>query len=167
VWCHEDGRLKGLVKGKTVVQHGDLYPANIFIDESDSTISVIDWDNCSRGYPPLFDWFCFITGLYYDGEKVINRLPKTETFEIPSFRQTYFESNWFSDLILSFTKDLCHHFDLDDKSINQYFKAYLIFRRHQITSRPDLSETNYMGPLYQKHLEYYLEHENTSIFVRA
>lgn len=165
VWCQDDDCVKGLINGKTTVQHGDFFPANIFIDEERSTISIIDWDDCGCGYPPLFDWFCLITGLYYRGEKV-GRLLKTETYEALSFRQTYFESNWFSDLTLSLTKNLCNHFDLDSKLINKYFKAYLLLRRHQLMSRPDLRESNYMGPLYGKHLEYFVQHENRSIFLR-
>ncbi len=136
-------------------QHGDFFPENVFIDEKSQHICVIDWDSCATGYPPLFDWFCLVTGLYYTHERV-SGLRKEQTVEFMSFRQTYFEASWFSELIVSLSHRLCDSFGLDRARLLDYFLLYVVVRYRQFLSHPESEEKHYWGPL-NKHLyrQYY------------
>ena len=127
-------------------QHGDFYPENIFIDEDSQQLCVIDWDSCATGYPPLFDWFCLVTGLYYTHERV-GALPRGQTVELTSFRQTYFEVSWFSEVILSLSRRLCDRLGLDSGRLLDYFLLYIVVRYRQFLSHSRLAEKHYWGPL--------------------
>ena len=136
-------------------QHGDFYPENIFIDEDSQRLCVIDWDNCATGYPPLFDWFCVLTGLYYTHDRV-GSLPRGQTVEFTSFRHTYFEASWFSELIVSLSHQLCDRLGLDSARLLEYFLQYIVVRYRQFLSHSQFAEKHYWGPL-NKHLyeQYY------------
>ena len=130
----------------TGAQHGDFNPENIFIDEDSQQLCVIDWDSCAIGYPPLFDWFCLVTGLYYTRDRV-RSLPRGQTVESISFRQTYFEASWFSELILSLSHRLCDGLGLDSARLLDYFLLYIVVRYRQLLSV--WPEHHYSGPLSQ------------------
>jgi hypothetical protein len=151
-------------------QHGDFYPENVFIDETSEHICVIDWDSCGSGYPPLFDWFCLLTGLYYTHERV-RGLPKGQTVELMSFRQTYFEASWFSELILTLSHQLCDSFGLDTYKLLDYFRLYLIVRYRQFLSHSGLEEKHYWGPrntsLYKQYYELLLNNEKECCFWKS
>ncbi len=149
------------------IQHGDFYPENIFIDEQAQQITVIDWDGCGTGYPPLFDWFCLITGLYYTRERV-GALPRGQTVESISFRQTYFEAGWFSDVILSLSHRLCVSLELDSARLLDYFQLYISLRYRQFLSQSKLEEKHYWGPrnthLYKQFYEFLLKNQEQCCF---
>lgn len=127
-------------------QHGDFYPENIFITEDSKQLCVIDWDSCATGYPPLFDWFCLVTGLYYTHERV-RGLPRGQTVELMSFRQTYFEVSWFSEAVLSLSHRLCDRFALDRARLLDYFLQYIVVRHRQFVAQSQLAQKHYWGPL--------------------
>ena len=137
-------------------QHGDFYPENIFIDEDSQQLCVIDWDSCATGYPPLFDWFCLVTGLYYTHEGVAG-LPRGQTVEFISFRQTYFEASWFSEVILSLSHQLCDRLGLDSARLLDYFLLYIVVRYRQFLSHAQLAEKHYWGPLNKNLYEEYYQ----------
>jgi SAM-dependent methyltransferase len=146
-WLVAPDRDTGLVPERfTGAQHGDFNPENIFIDEESQQLCVIDWDSCASGYPPLFDWFCLVTGLYYTHERV-RGLPRGETVESISFCQTYFEASWFSEVILSLSHRLCDGLGLDSARLLDYFLLYIVVRNRQFLS--DWPENHYWGPLSQ------------------
>jgi SAM-dependent methyltransferase len=151
-------------------QHGDFYPENIFLDEESQHVCVIDWDGCGTGYPPLFDWFCLITGLYYTHESV-RGLPKGQTVEFLSFRQTYFEASWFSELVLSLSHRLCDSFGLDAAKLLDYFLLYIVVRYRQFLSHSELEEKHYWGTrnrdLYKQYYEFLLENRKRCCFANA
>jgi serine/threonine protein kinase len=136
------------------VQHGDFYPENIFIDEDSQQLCVIDWDSCATGYPPLYDWFCLVTGLYYTHQRV-GGLPRGQTIEFTSFRQTYFEPSWFSEVILSLSHRLCDRLGLDSARLLDYFLLYIVVRYRQFLSHSQLAEKHYWGPLNKDLYEQY------------
>jgi SAM-dependent methyltransferase len=139
----------------TGAQHGDFYPENIFIDEESQRLCVIDWDSCATGYPPLFDWFCLVTGLYYTHDRV-RGLPRGQTVEFTSFRQTYFEASWFAEVIVSLSHRLCDRLGLDNARLLDYFLLYIVVRYRQFLSQSQLEEKHYWGPLYKDlHEQYY------------
>jgi hypothetical protein len=140
------------------VQHGDFYPENIFLDETSGHISVIDWDDCGTGYPPLFDWFCLVTGFFY--AKRVARLPAGQTGEFMSFRQTYFAMNWFSDLILSLSHRLCQSLRLDSARLPDYFRSYIIVRYRQCCRGPG----SFFPHLYKQYYDFLLENEKQCCF---
>jgi SAM-dependent methyltransferase len=143
----DTGAGPGSATGRfTGAQHGDFNPENIFIDEESQQLCVIDWDSCATGFPPLFDWFCLITGLYYTHESV-RRLPRGQTVESISFRQTYFEASWFSEVILSLSHRLCDRLGLDRARLLDYFQLYIVVRYRQFLSV--WPENHYSGPLSQ------------------
>ena len=152
------------------VQHGDFYPENIFIDEDSEQLCVIDWDGCAIGYPPLFDWFCLVTGLYYTHQRVAS-LPRGQTIEFMSFRQTYFEASWFSEIILSLSHRLCDRLGLDSARLLDYFLLYVIVRYRQFLSQPQLAEKHYLGPankdLYEQYYHLALENQKECCFWKS
>ena len=141
------------------VQHGDFYPENIFIDETSGHISVIDWDDCGTGYPPLFDWFCLVTGLYYYTERV-PRFAARQTAEFSSFRQTYFAASWFSDLILSLSHRLCQSLRLDSARLSDYFRSYIIVRYRQCCR----GAGSFFPHLYKQYYEFLLKNQKRCCF---
>jgi SAM-dependent methyltransferase len=138
------------------VQHGDFYPENIFISEDSQQLCVIDWDSCAAGYPPLFDWFCLVTGLYYSHERV-GGLSKGHTIEFTSFRQTYFEASWFSEAVLLLSHRLCDRLGLDSARLLDYFRLYIVVRYRQFISLSQLAEKHYLGPLNEHLYEQYYQ----------
>jgi len=147
------------------VQHGDFYPENIFIDEAAQQLCVIDWDSCATGYPPLFDWFCLVTGLYYTHERV-RGLPRGQTVDAISFRQTYFEASWFSEVIRSLSHRLCERLGLDSARLLDYFLLYIVVRYRQLASV--WPENTYWGPLsqhlYEQHYQLLLKNQTQCCF---
>ena len=137
-------------------QHGDFYPENIFIDEDSQRLCVIDWDSCATGYPPLFDWFCVVTGLYYTHDRV-GGLPRGQTVEFTSFRQTYFEASWFSEVIVSLSHQLCVRLGLDSGRLLDYFLLYIVVRYRQFLSHSQVAEKHYWGPLNKQLYEQYYQ----------
>jgi SAM-dependent methyltransferase len=115
--------------GTPWIQHGDFFPENVFVDEAAGAISVIDWDNVGSGYPPLFDWFCLVTGMYYTGGRV--RLARGETVDRTSFVQTYFEPHWFAEIVGALTDRICVESGLDRARVGDWFEQYLAVRWHQ------------------------------------
>jgi hypothetical protein len=135
-------------------QHGDFYPENVFLAEESQHITVIDWDTCAAGYPPLFDWFCLVTGLYYT-HQAVGGFPRGQTVEPISFRQTYFEVSWFSELVLSLSHRLCDRLGVDRAGLLDYFRLFIVVRYRQFCAQAQLAEKHYWGPLnmdlYQEH----------------
>jgi SAM-dependent methyltransferase len=149
----------------TGTQHGDFNPENIFIDEDSQQLCVIDWDSCATGYPPLFDWFCLVTGLYYTHERV-RGLPRGQTVDAISFRQTYFEASWFSEVIRSLSHRLCERLGLDSARLLDYFLLYIVVRYRQLASV--WPENTYWGPLsqhlYEQHYQLLLKNQTQCCF---
>ncbi len=152
----DSGAAAGSAPRFTGAQHGDFYPENIFLDEDSQNLCVIDWDNCAIGYPPLFDWFCLVTGLYYTHARV-RGLSGGQTVEFTSFRQTYFERSWFSEMILSLSHRLCERLGLDSARLLDYFLLYIVVRYRQFCSDSRVADKPYRGPLTQDpYAQYYL-----------
>lgn len=148
------------------VQHGDFFPDNVFLSEEANQISVIDWDQCGDGYPPLFDWFCLVTGMYYLHGR-ISRLPKGETAYDLSFRQTYFEYSWFSEIVVELSFRLCDQFNLERTMLSEYFRSYLAVRYHQFEQKGQSERDNEWRDKYRGFYELFVEHENDNIFKSA
>ncbi len=140
------------------VQHGDFYPENIFVDETSGQISVVDWDDCGTGYPPLFDWFCVVTGLSYTER--VPRFRAGQTAEFMSFRQTYFAASWFSDLILSLSHRLCQSLRLDSATLLDYFRSYIIVRYRQCCRGPG----SVFPHLYKQYYDFLLRNQKQCCF---
>jgi hypothetical protein len=111
-----------------------------------------------------------ITGLYYTHESV-RGLPKGQTVEFLSFRQTYFEASWFSELVLSLSHRLCDSFGLDAAKLLDYFLLYIVVRYRQFLSHSELEEKHYWGTrnrdLYKQYYEFLLENRKRCCFANA
>jgi len=143
----------------SAAQHGDFTPENIFIDETSGHVSVIDWDDCGTGYPPLFDWFSLVTGLYYYTDTP-PRFPTGQTREFLSFRHTYFAESWFPDLILSLSHHLCQSLHLDSARLLDYFRAYLVVRYRQCCR----GGGSFLPHLYKQYYEFLQQNQKHCCF---
>jgi SAM-dependent methyltransferase len=142
-------------------QHGDFFSENVFIDETSQGLCVIDWDGVGHGYPPLFDWFCLVTSLYY--LRHAPSLPKGQTIDALSFRQTYFEHSWFSDLVVRLTYRICDECGLDRDHITEWLQEYVALRccQFQSSSSP---EDKAWADRYREFYEWILGHRAECIF---
>jgi hypothetical protein len=145
------------------VQHGDFFPTNVFLDEISGKLSVIDWDDCATGYPPLFDWFCFITGLYYTHSRV-RRLPRGQTIDRLSFQQTFFEPSWFADLVVMLTGRIAATLGLDRARIVDCFGEYLAVRHHQFENDRDSASKDRWGRYFKDFHAQFVKHQDRCIF---
>lgn len=147
-----------LRKYVTWVQHGDFYPGNVFLNDELQRLCVIDWDQCCGGYPPLFDWFCLLTGLYYTHER-ISRLPKGHTLDSLSFRQTYFEPSWFADCIQDITEQLCEQLSVDPSDVSEYFRQYLAARYYQFDRDREFADKEVWRAMYREFYDFFDSNE--------
>jgi hypothetical protein len=145
------------------VQHGDFFPTNVLLNERSGQLSVIDWDSCNAGYPPLFDWFCFITGLYYTHHRV-RRLPKGQTIDALSFEQTFFDASWFAEKVVESTLLLAESTGLNRGRIMECFSDYLAVRHHQFEDDRDSGSKDRWGRLFKQFYAFFVENQDRCIF---
>jgi hypothetical protein len=145
------------------VQHGDFFPTNVLLDDASGRLCVIDRDSCNTGYPPLFDWFCFVTGLYYTHQRV-TRLPKGQTIDALSFEQTFFEPSWFGDAIVERTLQMCASLDVNRARIIDYFADYLAVRYHQFDDDRDSGSKERWGSLFNQFHSFFARNRERCIF---
>jgi SAM-dependent methyltransferase len=160
---HSGGHTVASPDGVSWVQHGDFFPTNVLLDEASSRLCVIDWDSCNAGYPPLFDWFCFITGLYYTHQRV-GRLPKGQTIDALSFRQSFFERSWFAERVVALTLHISTTLGLDRARIMGYFADYLAVRHHQFEDDRDSGSKEWWGRLFKEFYAFFLDNQERCIF---
>ena len=142
-------------------QHGDFFSENVFIDEAAQGLFVIDWDGVGHGYPPLFDWFCLVTSLYY--VRHTPTLPKGQTIDALSFRQTYFERGWFSDLVVRLTCRISDECGLDREQIAEWFQEYVAVRCCQFQASPSPEDKVWVAR-YREFYEWIFGHKAECIF---
>jgi SAM-dependent methyltransferase len=157
------GQCVGTAERSSWIQHGDFFPTNVLLDEASRRLCVIDWDSCNAGYPPLFDWFCFITGLYYTHERV-RRLPKGRTIDAISFRQTFFEPSWFADRTVALTLQISASLGVDRGCIMDHFADYLAVRHHQFEDDRDSGSKDWWGRLFKEFHASFLHNQERCIF---
>jgi len=163
-WCQAPGALHTADPGRAAdslswVQHGDLFPGNVYWDDQTRQLTFIDWDQCASGYSPLFDWFCLVSGLCYTHQR-IRRLSNGYTLEQISFRQTYFEQSWFAEAILGRTQTICDRLGVERAQAIDYFRQYLSVRYHQFESRTRPQ----FAVIYREFYEFFLENREQCIF---
>jgi len=156
------GKAQGLNR-RGCMQHGDFFPDNIFLHEETWRISVIDWDQCGDGYPFLFDWFCLVTGMYYTHTR-ISRLPKGQTVDDLSFRQTYFEPSWFSELVVESSYQLCDLYGIERTMVRECFRYYLAVRYHQFKQKSEIGDKKEWRDRYRGFYDCLVKHEHECIF---
>ena len=127
-WLSLDGRPADGTYSWHAVQHGDLVPCNVLIDELTRHLWVIDWDQMAAGYPPLFDLFSLVHGLYYTPPKI--HVPAGRSLDVVSALHTFCEQNWFAKLVLDSCEQLCRAFGLSTHLLERYFLGYLAARHH-------------------------------------
>jgi SAM-dependent methyltransferase len=119
------------------IQHGDLFPGNIFVSEGDRSISVIDWDGLALGYPPLFDFFSAVTGLAHPSRRL--GPSEAQTWDGASLAYTFCETNWFSEHVLKCSWEVCAALKLPKSDLARYFAQYLAVRAHQFAGHAHCS----------------------------
>ena len=145
------------------VQHGDLYSGNIFVDAGEQRLCVIDWEQCRAGYPPLFDWFCLVTSLYFTHGR-IDRTRNGQSIEQLSFQQTFFEPSWFAEHVRVLTRRLCDSLGLDYERVIEYFRLYLCVRHHQFKHEREMSQKARWSSLYRAFYDFFVKNRDAIIF---
>jgi SAM-dependent methyltransferase len=142
-WRHGPGEMRPATAPElpSWIQHGDFFPENIFVAADSRGIMVVDWDDLGSGYPPLFDFFCLITGFYYAGSS-------GRATEAQSFRHTYLHRNWFSDVVRDHALSILNALDLGSVDVERCFLEYLAVRYNQFRhvvepDTPDLQSRAY------------------------
>jgi SAM-dependent methyltransferase len=116
------------------VQHGDLFPGNIFVDDAHGHVSVIDWDGLAVGYPPLFDYFCAVTQLVHPPRRSWRSRQVVVPYdEFLAF--AFCEVNWFSALVLEWAKATCSALGFQASNLPGYFLQHLAVRHRQQSER--------------------------------
>lgn len=113
---------------RSFVQHGDLYPGHVFADREDRLVAI-DWEDAGLGFPPMFDFFCFVTGLEFSRRGASSA--RDERVYRRSFRETYCERNWFSTAVREEAEGLCGTFGLSRKDLMSAFEEYVRARAKQ------------------------------------
>lgn len=144
------------------IQHGDFISDNIFIHEPSERIAVVDWDDLAIGYPPLFDFFCAVTSLYYYPEEA--RIPKGQTADLLSFIHTYFKKNWFSDLVLHASFRICEALGLSHADMVRYFRECFAVRYYQFIKRTYSTNEGPVSQFYQECYEMVRTEQEKTIF---
>jgi aminoglycoside phosphotransferase (APT) family kinase protein len=111
-----------------IPQHGDLNPEHVFIG-ADGRLTTIDWEDAGLGYPAMFDFFCFVSGMGF--VPAAERYGTDTKFQLRSFLATYCEENWFSLAVAAAARRVAAAFGLAPEEIPAAFEAYLTAREHQ------------------------------------
>jgi hypothetical protein len=99
------------------------------VSEDDQSISVIDWDGLALGYPPMFDFFCAVTGLAHPSRR--HGPSEAQASDAESLAYTFCETNWFSEHVLKCSRKICAALKLPESDLACYFAQYLAVRAHQ------------------------------------
>jgi hypothetical protein len=97
--------------------------------------------------------------MYYT-HKPTRRLSKGQTVDSESFRQTYFESSWFTDTVQVFTEQLCDRLGADRLKIGECFGQYLAVRYHQFEQDREHADKEIWMARYRAYYEYFNAHRD-------
>src|SRR5207247_9594548 len=90
-------------------------------------------------------------------------LRKGQTIDGRSFRQTYFERSWFSDLVVHLTCRMSDECGLDRQQIAGWFEEYLAVRCHQFHGSP-ASDNEIWVAGYREFYEWTVGHRAECVF---
>jgi thiamine kinase-like enzyme len=124
-----------------VLNHNDLCLENIFFDKNG--IKVIDWELSYLTWP-IYDWFYFVANYAYclwAGRSIKTALV------VKYIKKTFFESNWFSELVKDETKNIYADINLD-KSLIPFFYCLGIFDFLYRACFPKLINIDTCAPLF-------------------
>ena len=107
------------------VQHGDYTAVNLYYDNANDTLGIIDWDGLSSGLPPIFDLFRFFLSIGF----LSNSDEQTEYFTdyFILFIRIYFKNNSFSAFVREAIIAHCTRFGFKKEEIFRYFMNFLLF----------------------------------------
>ncbi len=143
------------------MQHGDFCVDNVFWQSTDNSIAVIDWDSVGIGYPPLFDFFCLLSEFFYlDNSR---RSKMENSVELRSFKDTFFENNWFSKLVKEVCIKVCSRTGIDSRLLSVYFSEFLFARYHIFSSQGNAKGKLEQKLIYEEYIWYYVAHHEECI----
>ncbi len=109
--------------GKTiplVFSHGDYWLGNIFIRNNE--LSVIDWESGSSKTLPFQDVWTFIA----TASSRLNPIDLLPTNFKNHFHFSFFDRNWYSDLLKQLVERYCKQTGLNIELIKKFFPIFLI-----------------------------------------
>ena len=136
-----------------IPQHGDFCACNILMDKEH--VQVIDWENYTLTYLPLFDLFHILT---------TSLMPFLRVKEISTqtiFKRSYFEQSELTNFIRYFIGNYCEQLNIAKEFIKLCFPLYLITFHNMFSSNPAKQE---IVENYRQYLDIYFEHSDKIIF---
>ena len=113
------------------IQHGDLSIENMFLDQETGVLTVLDWSDLAAGFPPLYDFFGFLTSAaYLPPSNESTRFTNDLAFGIASFRATFLSDTGFARTAETLILRACERFKIDAELIPALLIEFLIIRTH-------------------------------------
>ncbi len=123
--------------------HGDFFPNNIII--SGRTIKIVDWTDMTTEDISLNDLFSFFLSYRVEKKK------EKEDFITESLRFSFFERNWFSNIVSDSINLYCNKLNIDPQIVSFYFAIYLLKNALKeaegVFSRKLITPQNWIGRL--------------------
>lgn len=112
-------------------QHGDLSVENISIDQTTGEITVFDWIDMAKGFPPLYDFFelLYSTGYLRPGEEATRFSGEIERWSA-TFNGIFFCETGFSLLAQNLMLRGCERLKVKPELIPALLIEYLLVRTH-------------------------------------
>jgi len=142
--------------GKTSwIQHGDLWPEHLFLDQETGMAEIIDWDELAAGFPPLYDIFSFLlySRLLNASTQCLSSVMSHERLQM-AFSDAFLNDGPVARLFGKLLMGACEQAQLDPKLIPSFLTEFLLMRarRYACYDQPIESE------LHLKLLRIYMDH---------
>src|SRR5579875_2016780 len=142
--------------GKTSwIQHGDLWPEHLFLDQETGMAEIIDWDDLAAGFPPLYDIFSFLlySRLLNASTQCLSSVMSHERLQM-AFSDAFLNDGPVARLFGKLLMGACEQAQLDPKLIPSFLTEFLLMRarRYACYDQPIESE------LHLKLLRIYMDH---------
>jgi SAM-dependent methyltransferase len=113
------------------VQHGDLSIENITVDLASLQVTVFDWVDMARGFPPLYDFFelLFSVGYLIPAYERIRFASEFERWKA-SFDALFFMDTQFARLGQRLMLQACERLKVQPELIPSFLIEFLLLRTH-------------------------------------
>jgi len=113
------------------IQHGDLSVENVFLDQQNGRIEVLDWVDLAGGFPPLYDLFslCYSTGYLAPADEAIT-FPSEEERWMASFTAVFLSDRGFAQTVRDLILHACQQLDVQPELIPSLLMEFLLVRSH-------------------------------------
>jgi hypothetical protein len=106
-----------------LLYHGDFRAGNILVNRKH--IAVLDWEFSCKHALPLLDWFSFVFRVYSRSMHLPDIDGSLATYRA-AFRDVFFERNWFSKLVVDYTRTYCKALAIDEAHVPLLFDFFVV-----------------------------------------